>query len=42
MKQKAKSIVECQKTGSGEICNESCSLYAKCWMKEEPKKEKDA
>jgi hypothetical protein len=36
MKQ-SKSIVECQKTSSGELCVETCPLYQKCWMKEEVK-----
>lgn len=39
MKQ-SKSIVECKKAETGELCDESCPLYEKCWMKEE-KKDKD-
>lgn len=34
MKQ-SKSIVECKKAGTGELCDENCPLYDKCWMKEE-------
>jgi hypothetical protein len=37
MKQ-SKAIVECKKAGTGELCIETCPLYEKCWMKDEPKK----
>lgn len=38
MKQ-SKAIVECKKAGTGELCDENCPLYNRCWLKEEGEKE---
>jgi hypothetical protein len=40
MNKKDETVVMCI-LGSGEVCEESCSLFNKCWNEEEMNKKKD-